>query len=144
MGSKLKGVRLMGNRKSFLTGMGGPGDQPGIARNAAAGPMDAGSDAVATTRTTIFSDSPPPPALLLAASKLWFRWWFVNFWGKASRRSPQGWVFRGRCTPVTGQNNTGRLLERLPERLMAEIELTILGCVPCKSQTSYSYSLEHL
>jgi hypothetical protein len=37
--------------------MGGPGDHPGMARNAAAGPMDAGSDAVATTRTTIFSDA---------------------------------------------------------------------------------------
>ena len=62
----------MGDGKSFLTGMGGPGDQPGIARNAAAGPMDAGSDAVATTRTTIFSDSPPSPALLLAASSYGF------------------------------------------------------------------------
>jgi len=34
--------------------MGGPGDHPGMARKAAAGPMDAGSDVVATTSTTIF------------------------------------------------------------------------------------------
>lgn len=41
----------------LLTGMGGPGDQPGMARKAAAGPIDAGSDAVATTSTTISSSS---------------------------------------------------------------------------------------
>jgi hypothetical protein len=40
-----------------LTAMGGPGDHPGMARKAAAGPMDAGSDVVATTSTTIFSSS---------------------------------------------------------------------------------------
>jgi heme/copper-type cytochrome/quinol oxidase subunit 3 len=33
--------------------MGGPGDHPGMARKAAAGPMDAGSLVVATTSTTI-------------------------------------------------------------------------------------------
>jgi hypothetical protein len=36
-----------------LTAMGGPGDHPGMARKAAAGPMDAGSLVVATTSTTI-------------------------------------------------------------------------------------------
>ena len=40
-----------------LTAMGRPGDHPGMARKAAAGPMDAGSDVVATTSTTIFSSS---------------------------------------------------------------------------------------
>jgi hypothetical protein len=40
--------------------MGGPGDHPGMARKAAAGPMDAGSLVVATTSTTIL--------LLLSAS----------------------------------------------------------------------------
>jgi hypothetical protein len=43
-----------------LTAMGGPGDHPGMARKAAAGPMDAGSLVVATTSTTIM--------LLLSAS----------------------------------------------------------------------------
>jgi hypothetical protein len=37
----------------MLTAMGGPGDHPGMARKAAAGPMDAGSDVVATTKITI-------------------------------------------------------------------------------------------
>ena len=63
---------------SFLTGMGGPGDQPGMARNAAAGPMDAGSDAVATTRTTIFS------AYASRRLELGLRWWFI--WGISRRR----------------------------------------------------------
>jgi len=40
-----------------LTAMGGPGDHPAMVRKAAAGPMDAGSDVVATTSTTIFSSS---------------------------------------------------------------------------------------
>lgn len=40
-----------------LTAMGGPGDHPGMARKAAAGPMDAGSLVVATTSTTILSSS---------------------------------------------------------------------------------------
>uniref|UniRef100_A0A0A9FTW2 Uncharacterized protein n=1 Tax=Arundo donax TaxID=35708 RepID=A0A0A9FTW2_ARUDO len=49
---------------SIPSAIGGPGDQPGMARKAAAGPMDAGSDAVATTSTTIsdsYSDSSPSP-----------------------------------------------------------------------------------
>jgi hypothetical protein len=45
------------NLSYALTAMGGPGDHPGMARKAAAGPMDAGSDVVATTSTTIFSSS---------------------------------------------------------------------------------------
>lgn len=45
-------IRLKGIAR-LLTAIDGPGDHPGMARKAAAGPMDAGSDVVATTRITI-------------------------------------------------------------------------------------------
>lgn len=48
-----EGFHFWGGGDEVRTGMVGPGDQPGMARKAEAGPTEAGSAAVATTRVTI-------------------------------------------------------------------------------------------
>ena len=128
-----------------LTAMGGPGDHPGMARKAAAGPMDAGSDVVATTSTTIFSSSdsnapaapraPTPPrlgrgralsntfALQDGQSGAKCQRKYEDFVDCRSRRFCFGFPSRTAADGGIGGQRTGPYLWAVPARLWA-----VVGC----------------